>query len=417
VLDVVAPRRLGPSFRWLLGASWLNFVGGGMALAAGPLLVASRTSDARLISLAALLDWLPGLLFGLYAGVLSDRHDRRVMMVLGNALRAVILVALVAMLLTGRVSIVAVLVWMFVQGVSDTFTQAAGGAVLPMVVPTADLGLASSRFQFGAMGLNRLIGPPLGALLFGLGQAWPFLTQLLCSALAAVLLAQLVLPPHGTARHERRHASVEIREGWRWSWAQPAMRTLNLQILAFNLAYGAVWSTMVLYAHRRLGLSAAGYGLLLASIAVGGVVGALSYGWVERRVRMATIMRAGLVWEAATWGVLAWTDRWWVALSALTLFGVHEAYWSSIFSAIRGRIVPDPLRGRVGAVYLMLLTGGLVVGAAVGGPLSHRFGLTAPYWFGFGCAGVVLAALWPQLRHLTVEVPQPVVEEPLPEAP
>jgi MFS family permease len=409
-LETVAPRRLGSDFRWLLGASWLNSLGSGMALAAGPLLIASRTSDARLISLAVLLDWLPGMLFGLYAGVLSDRHNRRTMMVLGNVLRAIILVALVTMLVTHRISIVAVLVTMFVQGTSDTFSQAAGGAVLPMVVGTADLGVASSRFQFGAMGLNRLIGPPVGALLFGLGQALPFMTELICSGLAAVLLAQLVLPPHGTARHERREVRVEIREGWTWSWASPAMRTLNLQILAFNLAYGAVWSTMVLYAHRRLGLSAAGYGLLLASIAIGGVVGALSYGWVERHLRISTIMRAGLIWEVTTWGVLAWTDHWWVAFSALALFGVHEAYWGSIFSAIRGRIVPDELRGRVGAVYIMLLTGGLVIGAAIGGPLSHGYGLTAPYWFGFACAGVVLAVIWPQLRHLTYEAPQPTAE-------
>jgi len=403
VLEAVAPRRLGLDFRWLLGSSWLNSVGSGMALAAGPLLVASRTGDARLISLAALLDWLPGMLFGLYAGVLADRHDRRLMMVLGNALRAVILVALVTMLVTHRISIAAVLVTMFVQGTSDTFTQAAGGAVLPMIVRSEDLGVASSRFQFGAMGLNRLIGPPLGALLFGLGEAWPFATQLICSALAAVLLAQMVLPQHGTARDQRRRATVEIREGWRWSWAQPAMRTLNLQIVAFNLAYGAVWSTMVLYAHRRLGLSDAGYGLLLASIAVGGVVGAAAYGWLERTFSMASIMRAGLVWEASTWGVLAWTRHWWVALPALALFGVHEACWGAIFAAIRGRIVPTVLMGRVSAVYILLLTGGLVVGAAVGGPLSHRFGLAAPYWFGFGCAGLVLVAIWPQLRHLTYE--------------
>lgn len=405
IAEAVAPARLGTSFRYLLGSTWLNALGAGMALAAGPLLVASRTSDARLISLAALLDWLPGLLFGLYAGVLADRHDRRLLMVLGNALRAIVLLALVTMLVTHRVTVAAVLVWMFVQGVSDTLAQAAGGAVLSMVVPVPDLGVATARVQFGWMGLQRLAGPPLGAALFGLGQFWPFLTQLVCSGLAAVLLAQLVLPPHGVAREERRRASVEIREGWRWSWAHPTMRTLNLQILAFNLAYGAVWSTMVLYAHRRLGLTGTGYGLLLASVAVGGVIGAATYGTVERRLPMAAIMRAGLVWEVTTWAVLGWTDRWWVAFGALLLFGVHEAYWASIFYSIRGRIVPDELRGRVGALYVVLSTGGLVVGAAAGGPLSHGIGLTAPYWFGFGCAALVLAAIWTQLRHLAYDEP------------
>ncbi len=63
-----------------------------MALAAGPLLVASLTDDPRLISLAALLDWLPGFVFGLYAGVLADRHNRKRLMVLANVLRGFALV-------------------------------------------------------------------------------------------------------------------------------------------------------------------------------------------------------------------------------------------------------------------------------------------------------------------------------------
>ncbi|MGZ4455684.1 MAG: MFS transporter, partial [Nocardioides sp.] len=87
LVDVVAPPRLGASFRWLLSSSWVSNLGDGIAIAAGPLLVASQTHDAFLVALAALLQWLPPLLFGLVAGVLSDRLDRRLIVVTVDLLR------------------------------------------------------------------------------------------------------------------------------------------------------------------------------------------------------------------------------------------------------------------------------------------------------------------------------------------
>lgn len=398
--DQVAPPRLGPQFRLLLGQSWLNSLGGGMALAAGPLLIASQTSDPRLISLAALLDWLPGFVFGMYAGVLADRHDRRALMMYGNVLRVLIVGALVVILATGSVSVPLVLVVMLALGISDTFAYSAGRTVLPMIVPRTELGIANARFQFGFQGINRLIAPPIGAALFTVGMAWPFLVQVLCAALAAVLLSRLRLPPHGVAREDRRHVLAEIREGWHWSWRIPAVRALNLQIVTFNVAYGAVFGTMVLYARERLGLSSVGYGLLISSVAVGGVIGAITYGWLERRFQIRDIMRYGLVWEVSTWGILAWTTHWWIALPVLTAFGVHEGYWAAISGAVQQRAVPQEVQGRVGSIYLMLLMGGLVAGAGLSGVLSRTWGVTAPYWFGCAIAGVVLVVLWRELGRI-----------------
>ena len=87
-LEAVAPRRLGTGFRWLLASSWVTNLGDGIALAAGPLLVASQTQRPFLVALAALLQWLPPLLFGLYAGALADRLDRRLIVVTVDLLRA-----------------------------------------------------------------------------------------------------------------------------------------------------------------------------------------------------------------------------------------------------------------------------------------------------------------------------------------
>src|SRR5215207_11153122 len=91
VTETVAPSRLGMPFRWVLGSSWVSNLGDGLAVAAGPLLVASQTHEPFLVALAALVQWLPPMLFGLFAGALSDRLDRRLLVVTVDALRAVVL--------------------------------------------------------------------------------------------------------------------------------------------------------------------------------------------------------------------------------------------------------------------------------------------------------------------------------------
>ena len=99
--DVAVPARLGVGFRWLLASSWATNLGDGIALAAGPLLVASLTRDAFLVALAASVQWLPPLLFGLIAGALTDRLDRRLIVVCVDLARAAVLVVLTLAVATG----------------------------------------------------------------------------------------------------------------------------------------------------------------------------------------------------------------------------------------------------------------------------------------------------------------------------
>ena len=102
VVEAVLPARMGPAFRWLIGATWLSNLGDGIAVAAGPLLIAAQTKDPLLVASGALLQRLPWLLFGLYAGVLADRVDRRAIVVTANALRVLVLAVLAGALLRTR---------------------------------------------------------------------------------------------------------------------------------------------------------------------------------------------------------------------------------------------------------------------------------------------------------------------------
>jgi MFS family permease len=405
--DVVAPARLGTGFRWLLASSWTSNLGDGISLAAGPLLVASLTRDAFLVALAATVQWLPPLLFGLVAGALTDRLDRRLIVATVDLVRAVVLTVLTLAVATDRVSIVAVLSVLFALGTAEVFADNSSQTLLPMLVARADLAVANSRLQTGFITVNQMAGPPLGAALFTVGAAWALGAQAVVVALGAVLVTRVVLPARERDPGRRTALRHDIAEGLRWVLGNPAVRTLVLTILIFNVTFGAAWSVLVLYATRHLGLGEIGFGLVTTVGAAGGVVGGAVYGWITRRVSLGNLMRIGLVIETLTHLALALTTSPAVALPVFFVFGAHAFVWGTTSITVRQRAVPQELQGRVGSVNMVGVYGGLVVGSGVGGVLAQHGGVTAPFWAAFAGSAVFVVLIWHSLRHIAHTDEQP----------
>ena len=402
LVEVVVPARLGRSFRWLLASSWVSNLGDGVILAAGPLLVASETREPFLVALAAVLQYLPWPIFGLFAGVVADRVDRRRLVAVSNCCRIVVLAVLVGTIATGEVSIVVVLAAIFLLGVAETFADTTTSTLMPMLVPKRDLGIANARVMTGIVTLNQLAGPPIGALLFGLGRSLPFLTQAVCLVLSVLMVLRLQLPEHGRQADVDGPASVraDIREGLHWVWHHAAVRTLVLTIVTFNVTFGAAWAVLVLYSLERLGMGEIGFGLLTSALACGGILGTFSYGWLERHVSLGNIMRVGLVIETLTHLVLAVNTVPWVAMAVMFVFGAHAFIWGTTSTSVRQRAVPTKVQGRVASVYLIGVTGGMVVGSLLGGLVASRWGVTAPFWFAFVGSAIFLSLIWRQLVHV-----------------
>jgi predicted MFS family arabinose efflux permease len=400
LVDAVAPARLGVGFRWLLASSWTSNLGDGISIAAGPLLVASQTDDAFLVALAALLQWLPQLLFGLYAGALSDRLDRRLIVVTVDALRTIVLAAIAATVLTGTVSIAVVLAALFLLGTAEVFADNASQTLLPMLVRRQDLALGNSRIQAGFITVNQLVGPPIGAALFAVGMAAPFVGQAILVATGALLVSRIALPPHGRPPQRTAALRHDIAEGFRWVRHHAAVRTLVLTIFIFNITFGAAWSVLVLYATQRLGVGEIGFGLLTTVSALGGLLGTLAYGWITRRVTLGNIMRIGLIIETLTHLGLAATTVPAVAMVIFFVFGAHAFVWNTTSVTVRQRAVPTELQGRVGSVNTVGVFGGLVIGSALGGILARQLGVTAPFWFAFAGSALFVVLIWGQLAHI-----------------
>jgi MFS family permease len=131
LIEPIAPARLGRSFRWLLASAIVDNVGDGIVLSAGPLLIAALTRDPFLVSLAVLARVMPPLLFGLVAGTVADRIERRLIVIGVNVGRAVVLAVLATMIATGTASIAIVLAAIFILGTAETFADIGTSSLLP----------------------------------------------------------------------------------------------------------------------------------------------------------------------------------------------------------------------------------------------------------------------------------------------
>ena len=287
---------------------------------------------------------------------------------------------------------------LFVLGTAEVFADNSSQTLLPTLVHRDDLAVGNARMMTGFITVNQLAGPPLGAALFTVASAWAFGAVAVLVALGAVLVSRVVLPPAEPPARAAVH--TEIVEGFRWVRHHPAVRTLVLTIVSFNLTFGAAWSVLVLYATQRLGLGEIGFGLVTTAQAVGGIVGIAAYGWITARVSLGNLLRVGLVVETLTHLVLALTTSPWVAMPVFVVFGVHAFVWGTTSVTVRQRAVPRHLQGRVGSVNLVGTFGGLVIGAGIGGLVAQWFGVTGPFWFAFAGSALFVVLIWHQLRHV-----------------
>ena len=415
---------MGRDFRWLLASSWTSNVGDGVALAAAPLLIASMTSSPILVAAGAVLQFLPWLIFGLHAGAIADRFDRRRLVMLANAARALVIAGLCVFLITGSANIWIVLASAFLYGTAEVFVDTAGSTLLPMIVKPADLGIGNARLQAGYLVANQFAGPPLGAFLFAAGTAWPFLLEVLCLALAVIMISRMArtpVPPRDPSTGsgtERAPVHTDIAEGLRWLWRNPPVRMLVLIILVFNITWAAPWGVLVLYATEHLQMGAVGYGALTTASAAGGLLATVSFGWLERHVSFATLMRVVLSLEVLMHLSFALTTTGWVALVIMFVFGAYAFIWGTISTTVRQRLVPHELQGRVSSVNAVGVFGGMVIGQALGGVIAQFWGLTAPWWFAFAGAALTLLLVWKPISQIVsakpVEDVDDVEDEPQP---
>ncbi len=399
LLERGVPARLGRNFRWIFASTTASNLGDGVLLAAGPLLVASVTREPFPVAMAALLQRLPWLLFGVYAGAIIDRVDHRLVIIAVDVLRACVVGLLGVAVALGYVNLPLIYAAMFLIGTAETFADNASVTIVAAAVPVEGLGQANARVLGTHVVTNQLAGPPLGAWLFGLAIAAPFGVVAVTALAAALLITRVTLPAQQRAA-STTSLSREVGEGMRWLWANAPVRTLAIMITVFNVTFGAAFSIWVLYAYERLGLNAFGFGALMTASAVGGVFGAAAFRRLEQRFTYAQLLRVGLLIETFTHLILGLTTHALIAAAIMALFGVHAVVWGTTAMTVRQRAVPGKLLGRVNSVYMLGSVGAMAFGTLLGGLLAQRWGILAPFWFAFAGSAVTTVLVWRSLTNV-----------------
>ena len=378
-----------PTEFWVLwSAGTISFVGTGLVIGALPLLAASLTRDARLVSLSEVAAQLGWLLLGLIAGVYVDRWNRTMVMWRADVARAVIAAVFAGLVLAGMATVPLLLLVGFVLGLIAPFFENASVAAVPQIVGRAQLERANSLTQSSHLLCINLIGPPVGAALFVLLPGVPFALQALTLAAGAVLVYRIRYAAPALPTTDDRRLWAELREGVTFVWRNPLLRTLGLLLALINGATAAVVAVLVLYVLDVLRLPAAAFGWMDTVAALGGLLGAV----LAPRVAAAwgtprAIVGAALLFGLAITGIGAWASAAFVVVCLFSL-GVAAASWNIIAVSAWQRVTPTNLLGRVGSVYRFCGFIAMPAGAAAGGLIAHAWNLRTPYL----AAGVLILA-------------------------
>jgi MFS family permease len=406
--------RLGANYWKLWSASVSSNLGDGIGIIAYLWLASAVTRSPMLIALIGVAQRLPWLLFTLPAGVITDRLDRRKIMVAMDVLRASLTfavagaVVMAASTLPGLDEITSgvdiptnaalysvLLVASLLFGMAEVLRDNTAQTFMPALVDKANLERANGNLWGAEMVANSFIGPPLGSLLLGIGFAVPFFV----TGGGLTVAAALVFLISGDFRSRRSREAggaprqtgamvAEIKEGFAWLWRHPLLRPMAIILGIMNALSSMTFAVFILFAQEELDLetglftgvfqpvadffgassvAAFVFSLLLMAGAVGGVIGSVTAPKVSRRLGSGPSLYVTMLVSVAGSLVIGLATRWWVVwlMFVATTFGA--LLWNVITVSLRQTIIPDELLGRVNSVYRFFAWGMMPVGIFLGG--------------------------------------------------
>jgi MFS family permease len=373
----------------LVGNFWSLWVATALAnLADGvfklalPLFALTLTDSPVLIAGVVFVLRLPWLLFSLPVGVLVDYYDRRQMMIAANFSRVIILSTLVIAMSLNMLNLLLIYLSALALGIAETIADTAASAILPSVVETQELERANARLVGVITVTNEFIGPPLGGAIAAIALVLSFATSsalYLVAALALLLMMGSFRPLH--SQQHTRKILPDIMIGLRYVWNNPLLRVLTLIVTVMNIGWSAWVSVMVLYVITPGpgGLSEFGYGILLTSIGIGGVLGTIFAVPFLRRFGRSSAVAMDILGTFIMLLIPALTANAWAIGVAAVMGGIGSAMWGIVVSSIRQQIVPDEMLGRTSGVFRLFGYGALSVGAALAGIVAQIAGIPAVF--------------------------------------
>lgn len=376
----------------LLTTTTLSTTGNAIVTVAVPWVVYDRTGSATAAGLAGAAALLPLALSALFGGALVDRVGRKVCAVVADVCSALAVAALP--LLDGLVGLDMGLVLALVAlgAVFDGPGAAAREALRPDVARASGVTLPKvNAWGEASEAIGNMVGPGVGgvliAVLGGFGALW--ITVGLFAA--AALLTAATVPANLSPAPQRQPYLRSVAEGLRFVLKEPALRTVTLTATVI-VAFVAPFESVVLNAHLQTIGQPSQYGLVLATFALGGLIGAIGYGAVAHRLGERTTLACSVAGAGIGIGAFALLPPVPVLFVLGFAVGLTAGPINPVAAVVMQRRTPERLRGRVIGSYTALALGAGPVGLLVMGPVVDTGGPA----IGFAVigAGCLLAAVF-----------------------
>ena len=367
---------------WFIGQS-ISQTGYWFYVVAQALLVLRVTGSGSMVGVVTAMQYVPLLVFGLYAGVLTDRLDTRRLLVATQSVLMATSLVLGGLVIAGEAPLAVVLCLAAVSGIAWAFDQPARRTFVTELVP--DDVVTNAVSLNGALNqIARLVGPLLAAALMAVVEiGWCFVANGLSSIAVLIALAAIGRSRPPRSRTARRDSGVRDAAGLVW---RDRNLRLALGLLFWTSTLAFSWNVLFpLLAVRELNGSTTTYALLMASMSVGSMLGAL---WLARRTTAGTRLLAGgsCLYGAALLGV-AWAPNATVAVASAAVVGVGSTVLVNGGTASLQLGVEADMRGRMMAFFSVAVLGGVGIGGPLQGLAAERFGTRA------ALAGGAIAAL------------------------
>ncbi|HUK20400.1 MAG TPA: MFS transporter [Gemmatimonadales bacterium] len=390
------------NFRLFFFGQGISLIGTWMQSVALGWLVLELTNSAFAVGVNQALRSLGVLVFTLYGGTVVDRVDKRRLIVWTQVLQMLEALALAALVWTHTVAIWQVMVLAVMFGIVNAFDIPARQAFIVELVGKDDLmnAIALNSSMFNAA---RIVGPAVAGLLIGAsGVAMCFFLNGISYIAVLGGLAAMRLPTF-VPRTGHPSAWEGFREALGFIRSERRMSALVTLVAIFSVLGFPFLVLMPVVARDVLHTNARGYGLLMTSVGVGAMLGALALAWRGRSVRkgMALLVSGGAF--GALLVAFAATRSYVVAVLLLALAGCAMIVTTALSNTMIQLLVPDALRGRVMAFYAFVFVGMAPFGAFQAGFLAEHYGTPLAIGLGgVGCLVAVLVAAWraPALRTM-----------------
>ena len=400
---------LGKNYWRLWVAHAVSNLGDGISQVAYPWLASAVTRSPLLIAAVAVASRLPWLVFTLPAGVITDRFDRRKIIIAMDITRA-FLALLVAVAVTFEVNnlpaldtvgsgidlatnwflYTVLIVTALLFGCAEVLRDNSAQTFLPEVVEADQLESANGKLWSVEFVTNSFVGPPLGSFLIGIFVFLPFYFDTATFFVSAALIATLATiarPVKPQAEKKALNFRAEIKEGFTWLWKHELLRPMAIILGCLNGLGAITAATFILFAQEILDTSVFIFAILGTAGAVGGTVGGILGPKISAKLGSGPSLYLTLLTAPLITLIIGLSSSWqlfWALTAIGTCFAV---LWNVITVSLRQSIIPSHLLGRVNSVYRFFAWGSLPIGTLIGGALvdlvqltgDREFALRLPY--------------------------------------